>query len=176
MMAGAWCCGRPQADDFLGQLELDFAQLEGAGSSAEPRWLPLYQPGRGGKHKPAGQLSAAVWFGEAPAGGEPGGGGLSSLCYPPGVPKRVPLVLHAGGHSLYEEPLMVGGACWRLPALLLSGLPPSLAAGFPPSLAAGAVAWPGSMLSSRYGTVRSCRPQCSAVRPACPLPPRCAWR
>ncbi len=36
-----------------------------------------------------------------------GGTGSSSLCYPAGVPKHVPLVVHAaGGHSLYEEPLI----------------------------------------------------------------------
>ena len=57
----------------------------------------------------------AVWLG--PRGGRPsacGDGGeaaapstrLSSLCTLPGVAKQLPLVVHAHGHSLYEEPCL----------------------------------------------------------------------
>ena len=29
---------------------------------------------------------------------------LSSLCNPPGIPKKLPLVIHTEGNCLYEEP------------------------------------------------------------------------
>ncbi len=31
---------------------------------------------------------------------------LSTLCVPPGVGKRLPLIVHSGGNTLYEEPCL----------------------------------------------------------------------
>lgn len=88
------------------QMDVEFSELEGAGGHAEPRWVPLHLPGKGGKAKPAGEILVAVWWGEQAGAGEAGGSAHSTLCAPPGVAKRVPLVVHTARGSLYEEPLI----------------------------------------------------------------------
>lgn len=65
-----------------------------------------------------------------------GGAGLVSLCYPLGVMKRVPLVVHTGSSSLYEEPLI---ACVAVTLERVQGVPLSAGGG-----AAGAAAAAGA--------------------------------
>ena len=51
------------ADDFLGQCEVPFADLDPRQQGpSQPTWLPLYGVGRGGKREDAGEVQVAIWF------------------------------------------------------------------------------------------------------------------
>jgi hypothetical protein len=57
------------ADDFLGQCEAPFADLDPQQQGpSQPTWLPLYGVGRGGKREDAGEVQVAIWF-QAGSGG-----------------------------------------------------------------------------------------------------------
>eukprot|EP00891_Asterochloris_glomerata_P006512 jgi/Astpho2/6512/fgenesh1_pg.00099_%23_1_t len=104
-------------NDFLGQAEVDLTkqQLEGP-----PIWLQLAgKAGKGDDGDDWGELEVALWLG--PKGHVLGRisedqsrlsmdsqhrpkAQLSSLVNPPGLNKSLPLVVHTGSYTLYEEP------------------------------------------------------------------------
>ena len=99
-------CDLLSADDHLGEAEMLLSQLPSElGQRVGPLWLPL-RPRRGEATggPAAGELQLSMWL---EAGAEQGAGD-GELCAPPLVPERLPLVMHcSGGHTLYEEPLLV---------------------------------------------------------------------
>lgn len=100
------------ADDFLGQAELPFEELDGLSAAPTPRTLALYAH-QGAQREAAGSVRLAIWLGGG-GGGSSGGGdegeggscGLSTLVFPPGTVRTAPIVVHSSAGSVYEEPLM----------------------------------------------------------------------
>eukprot|EP00884_Botryococcus_braunii_P007164 jgi/Botrbrau1/16449/Bobra.0142s0045.1 len=102
-------------DVFLGQVDLLWSAIPKSSLQAGPVTLSLYAQKRGKRYEgQLGVLQVATWLG--PKGvtarmqeGQGEGCGcksLSTLCVPPGVGKRLPLVVHSGGNTLFEEPCL----------------------------------------------------------------------